>query len=81
MLWNIYLDVIEFKKFNVFIVLSNFLKLLWVTIDDKLTFEKHIHNISSSITQKTSLIRKWYKTLGNNDVALKSFLHVYFILL
>ena len=44
---------------------SSFLKLLGVTIDDKLTFEKHIRNISSSIAQKTGLIRKCYKTLGN----------------
>ena len=34
-------------------------KLLGVTIDDKLTFEKHIRNIASSIVQKTGLIRRW----------------------
>ena len=31
---------------------SSSFKLLGVTIDDKLTFEKHIRNISSSIAQK-----------------------------
>ena len=52
---------------------SSSLKLLGVTIDDKLTFEKHVRNIASSIAQKTGLIRKCYKTLGNNDAVLKSF--------
>ena len=33
-------------------------RLLGVTIDDKLTFEKHIRNIVSSIAQKTGLVRK-----------------------
>ena len=49
------------------------LKLLWVTIDDNLTFEKHIHNIVSSNAQKTGLIRKCNKSLGNNDAVHKSF--------
>ena len=39
----------------------------------KLTFENHIRNIASSIDQKTGLIRKYYKTLGNNDAVLISF--------
>ena len=51
---------------------SSSLKLLGVTIDDKLTFEKHIRNIASSIAQKTGLICKFYKTFGNNDAILKS---------
>ena len=37
---------------------SSSLKRLGVTIDDKLTFEKHVRNIASSIAQKTGLIRK-----------------------
>ena len=52
---------------------SSSLKLLGVTIDDKLKFEKDIRNIASSIAQKTGLIRKCYKTLGNIDAVLKSF--------
>ena len=36
---------------------SSSFKLLGVTIDDKLTFEKHIRKIASSIAQKTGLIR------------------------
>ena len=43
---------------------SSFLKLLRVTIDNKLIFEKHIRNIASFIAQKTGLIHKCYKTLG-----------------
>ena len=42
-------------------------------MDDKLTFEKQIRNIASVIAQKTGLIRKCYKTFGNNDVVLKFF--------
>ena len=38
-----------------------------------MTFEKHIHNIASSIAQKIGLVCKCYKTLGNNDAVLKSF--------
>ena len=45
----------------------SFLELLRVTIDDKLTFEKYIHNIASSIAQKSGLICKCYKILDNND--------------
>ena len=49
---------------------SSFLNLLRVTTDDKLTFEKHIRIIASSIAQKTGLICKCYKTLDNNDAVL-----------
>ena len=52
---------------------SSSLKFLGVTLDDNLTFENHNFNLASSIAQKTSLIRKFYKTLGNNDAVLKSF--------
>ena len=53
---------------------NNSLELLGVTLDNKLTFERHIRNVASSIAQKTGLIRKCYKTLGNNDDSvLKSF--------
>ena len=52
---------------------SSSLKFLGIKFDDKLTFEKHICNITSSIAKKTGLIRKCYKTLGNNYTVLKSF--------
>ena len=49
------------------------LKLLGITIDDKLTFEKHIRLLASSIAQKTGLLRKCYRTLGNDVSVKKSF--------
>ena len=52
---------------------SNSLKLLGVTLDSKLTFEKHIRNMASSISQKTGILRKGCKTLGRNDAVIKSF--------
>ena len=51
---------------------SSFLKLLGVTLKDKLTFEKHIKNITFYIVQKTGL-RKCYKTLGSKNALLKCF--------
>ena len=56
------------------IAVSSSIKLLGVTIDDKLTFEKHIRAITSSIAQKTGLLRKCFKTFqGYRDVVLRSF--------
>ena len=52
---------------------SSSFKLLEVTLDNKLTFKKYFRNIASFIAQKTGLIRKCYKTNGNNDAVLKSF--------
>ena len=52
---------------------SNSLKLLGVELDDKLTFEKHVRSMVSTIAQKTGHIRKCYKTLGNDPTVLKSF--------
>ena len=52
---------------------SNSLKLLGVTIDDKLTFEKYLRSLASSIAQKTGLLRKCYRTFGNDEALLKSF--------
>ena len=49
---------------------SNSLKLLNAKIDNKLTFEKHLCNSISTISQKTGLIRKCYKNLGNNLIWL-----------
>ena len=77
-MWNpvyqIDIDKIEKiqNKFTRFLNFSSF-RTLEITNDDKLPFEKHIRNIASSISQKTCLIRKCYKTHGNNDAVLKSF--------
>ena len=51
----------------------SFLKLLVVTLDDKLTFKKHFCNIASFITQNTDLIRICDKTFDINDAILKIF--------
>ena len=52
---------------------STFLKLLGIVLDNKLTFEMHIRNISNSIPQRTGLICKCFKTLGNDISVLRSF--------
>ena len=52
---------------------STFLKLLGIVLDNKLTFEMHICNIASSIAEKTGLIRKCFKALGNDDSVLRTF--------
>ena len=52
---------------------STFLKLLGVVLDNKLTFEMHILNIPVLIAQKTGLICKCFKALGNDDAVLRSF--------
>ena len=43
---------------------SSSLKLLGVVLDDKLSFEKHLRSVASSVAQKTGLIRKCFRTLG-----------------
>ena len=53
--------------------ISSSLKLLLVILDDKLSFEKYIHNIVSSIAPKTGLIRILYLTFGNNGAVHKSY--------
>ena len=58
---------------------SSSFKLLGVTIDDKLTLEKHICNIASSIGQKSGLIRKCYKTFGNNEAVLNPYAHSFYL--
>lgn len=49
------------------------LRLLGVTFDPKLTFERHIRTLSSSIAQKVGLLRKCYKTFACDSVVIKSF--------
>ena len=49
------------------------LRLLGVIFDSKLTFEKHIRSLSSSIAQKTGLLRKCFKTFGRDSTVIKSF--------
>lgn len=49
------------------------LRLLGVTLDPKLTFEKHIRSLSSTIAQKIGLLRKCYKTFACETTVIKSF--------
>ena len=57
-----------------FLEVSRSIRLLGVVIDDKLTFEDHIRSTAGSIAQKTGLIRKCVRALGNDDDAvLRSF--------
>ena len=55
------------------IPVSDSIKLLGVTLDDKLTFERHIRQLSSSVAQKTGLLRKCFKTFGNREALTRSF--------
>ena len=41
--------------------------------DSKLTFEKDIRSISSSVAQKVDLLRKSFRIFGDHDVLLKYF--------
>ena len=49
------------------------IRLLGVTLDSRLTFEKHIRSVSSSIAQKTGLLRKCFKTFACESTVIKSF--------
>ena len=49
------------------------MRLLGVTLDPKLTFEKHIRLLSSSIAQKTGLLRKCFRTFACDATVIKSF--------
>ena len=55
------------------ITISKSIKLLGITLDNKLTFEDHLRVVAASIAQKTGLLRKCRKTLGNDDAVLKTF--------
>ena len=52
---------------------SDHLLLLGVTLDSKLTFEKHIRQMAASISQKIGILRKCYRTLGRSEAINKSF--------
>ena len=49
------------------------LVLLGVTLDSKLTFEKHIRQMAASISQKIGIVRKCYRTLGRSEAINKAF--------
>ena len=49
------------------------LKLLGVTMDSKLTYEPHLRQVASSITQKVGLLRKCHKIYSSDDVVRNCF--------
>ena len=50
---------------------SKSIKLLGVTLDDKLRFESHLCTVAASVASKTGFLRKFRSTLGNS--VLKTF--------
>ena len=52
---------------------SNSFKILGVTFDKKLTFEKHIRNIASSVSQKIGILRRCFKIFNDTAVIMKCF--------
>ena len=58
---------------NAVLVTSNSFKILGVTFDSKLTFEKHIRNVASGISQKVGILRKCFRVFGNETVLLHCF--------
>ena len=51
----------------------NSFKILGLTFDSKLTFEKHIRNVASGISQKIGILRKCYKIFGDQTIMLNCF--------
>ena len=51
---------------------SDHLVLLGVTLDSKLTFEKHICQMAASISQKIGILCKCYRTLGRSEAINES---------
>ena len=51
----------------------NSFKILNVMFDRKLTFERHIHSIFSSVAQKISLLKKFFRVFGDQNVSMRCF--------
>ena len=49
------------------------IRLLGVTLDDKLTFEEQLQSMAAAISQKTGLLRKCRSAFGNDDAVEKAF--------
>ena len=52
---------------------SDSFKILGVTFDQKLTFEKHIRNVASSVSQKIGILRRCCRMFSDEAVILKCF--------
>ena len=53
--------------------LNDSMKILGITLDSKLTFEKHITNITSTLSRLIGLLRKSLKIFNSQDIAIKCF--------
>ena len=60
------------------IAVTSSLKLLGVTIDNKVTFEKHIRMLAFSISQNTGLLKKCYRCFRDREIIKNLSLHLYF---
>ena len=58
---------------NTMLTSCNSFKILGVTFDNKLTFEKHIRNVASGISQKIGILRKCFKVFGDEAIMLNCF--------
>lgn len=58
---------------NTMLSTCNYFKILGVTFDNKLTFEKHIRSVASGISQKIGILRKCFKVFGDEVIMLKCF--------
>ena len=50
-----------------------FFKILGVVFDSKFTFERHICSISSSVTEKISLLRKSFRVFWGSECLTEMF--------
>ena len=48
-------------------------KLLGVTFDSKLTFERHLRNVTSVVSQKVGILRKCWQVYQDNALVIKCF--------
>ena len=55
------------------LAICNAFKILGLTFDSKLTFEKHIRNVASGISQKIGILRKCCKIFGDQTIMLNCF--------
>ena len=58
---------------NTVLATCNSFKILGLTFDNKLTFEKHIRNVASGISQKIGILRKCFKVFGDEAIMLNCF--------
>ena len=58
---------------NVSLSTCDSFKILGVVLDTKFTFEKHIRSMSSSIAQKTGILRKSFKIFGEQSILRNCF--------